>query len=256
MKVSIITVCFNQKNNISETIESVLSQNYNNIEYILVDGSSSDGSLEIINDYSSNIDCLISAPDNGVYNAINKGLLKVTGDIVGLLHAGDLFYDNNVISNLVSCFKQEDSDLIYGHSVVYSEDSKKIIRKNVSPKYKDNLMKFGWFPSHQSIYLKSSVFDRCGYFNEDYKIAADYEFLLRALIVHKLKAKRLDMFLLKFHLGGVSSKNIMSVVESNYECFMAWKQNNLKIAFYTLPLKITRKIFQTIFHFLGLSKNG
>jgi glycosyltransferase len=249
LKVSIITVCFNQKNNISETIESVLSQNYNNIEYILVDGSSSDGSLEIINDYSSNIDCLISEPDNGIYNAINKGLLKVTGDIVGLLHAGDLFYDNNVISNVVSCFKQGDSDLIYGHSVVYTEDRKKIIRKNVSPKYKDNLMKFGWFPSHQSIYLKSSVFDQCGDYNEDYKIAADYEFLLRVLLVHKLKAKRLDMFLLKFHLGGVSSKNIMSVVESNYECFIAWKNNNLTIPFYTLPLKIIKKIIQIIFQF-------
>ena len=144
---------------------------------------------------------------------------------------------------------QGDFDLIYGHSVVYSEDRKKIIRKNVSPKYKDNLMKFGWFPSHQSIYLKSSVFDQCGNYNEDYKIAADYEFLLRVLLVHKLKAKRLDMFLLKFHLGGVSSKNIMSVVESNYECFIAWKNNNLTIPFYTLPLKIFKKIIQIIFQF-------
>ena len=249
MKISIITVCFNEQKNISETIESVLSQNYKDIEYILIDGGSSDGSLETINSYSSDIDYLISEPDNGIYNAINKGLLKVTGDIVGLLHAGDLFYDNNVISNVVSCFKQCDSDLIYGHSVVYSEDRKKIIRKNVSPKYKDNLMKFGWFPSHQSIYLKSSVFDQCGDYNEDYKIAADYEFLLRVLLVHKLKAKRLDMFLLKFHLGGVSSKNIMSVVESNYECFIAWKNNNLTIPFYTLPLKIIKKIIQIIFQF-------
>ena len=249
MKLSIITVCFNQQKNISETIESVLSQNYKDIEYILIDGGSSDGSLEIINDYSSDIDCLISEPDNGIYNAINKGLSKATGDIIGLLHAGDLFYDNNVISNVVSCFKQGDSDLIYGHSAVYAEDRKKIIRKNVSPKYKDNLMKFGWFPSHQSIYLKSSVFDQCGDYNEDYKIAADYEFLLRVLLVHKLKAKRLDMFLLKFHLGGASSKNIMSVVESNYECFIAWKHNNLNISFYTLPLKIIKKIIQIIFQF-------
>ena len=249
MKISIITVCFNQQKNISETIESVLSQNYKDIEYILIDGGSSDGSLEIINDYSSDIDYLISEPDNGIYNAINKGLSKATGDIIGLLHAGDLFYDNNVISNVVSCFKQGDSDLIYGHSVVYAEDRKKIIRKNVSPKYKDNLMKFGWFPSHQSIYLKSSVFDQCGNYNEDYKIAADYEFLLRVLLVHKLKAKRLDMFLLKFHLGGMSSKNIMSVVESNYECFIAWKNNNLTIPFYTLPLKIIKKIIQIIFQF-------
>ena len=248
-KISIITVVYNGIQYIEQTIKSVISQDYNNIEYILIDGGSSDGSLESINSYSSDIDYLISEPDNGIYNAINKGLLKATGDIVGLLHAGDLFYDNNVISNVVNCFKQGDSDLIYGHSVVYTEDRKKIIRKNVSPKYKDNLMKFGWFPSHQSIYVKSSVFDQCGGYNEDYKIAADYEFLLRVLLVHKLKAKRLDMFLLKFHLGGVSSKNIMSIMESNYECLIAWRGNNLKISFYTLPFKVTRKILQTIIYF-------
>ena len=249
MKISIITVCLNRQKVIKETIESVLSQNYKDIEYIVIDGGSSDGSLEILNSYFSDIDCLISEPDNGIYSAINKGLSKATGDIIGLLHAGDLFYDNNVISNIAGCFNQGDFDLVYGHSVVYSEDRKKIIRKNVSPTYKDNLMKFGWFPSHQSIYLKSSVFDQCGDYNEDYKIAADYEFLLRVLLVHKLKAKRLDMFLLKFHLGGVSSKNIMSVVESNYECFIAWKNNNLTIPFYTLPLKIFKKIIQIIFQF-------
>jgi glycosyltransferase len=215
----------------------------------VIDGGSSDGSLETINSFSSNIDCLISEPDNGIYQAINKGLSRVTGDVVGLLHAGDLLYDNNVISNVVGRFKQYDSDLIYGHSVVYAEDRKKIIRKNVSPEYKDNLMKYGWFPSHQSIYFKSSVFDQYGNYNENYKIAADYELLLRVLLVHKLKAKRLDMFLLKFHLGGASSKNIMSVVESNYECFNAWKNNNLTIPFYTLPLKIIKKIIQIIFQF-------
>ena len=249
MKISIITICLNRHKVIRETIESVLSQNYNNIEYIVIDGGSSDGSLETINSYSSNIDCLISEPDNGIYQAINKGLSRVTGDVVGLLHAGDLLYDNNVISNVVGRFKQYDSDLIYGHSVVYAEDRKKIIRKNVSPEYKDNLMKYGWFPSHQSIYFKSSVFDQYGNYNENYKIAADYELLLRVLLVHKLKAKRLDMFLLKFHLGGASSKNIMSVVESNYECFNAWKNNNLTIPFYTLPLKIIKKIIQIIFQF-------
>ena len=249
MKISIITICLNRHKVIRETIESVLSQNYNNIEYIVIDGGSSDGSLETINSYSSNIDCLISESDNGIYQAINKGLSRVTGDVVGLLHAGDLLYDNNVISNVVGRFKQYDSDLIYGHSVVYTEDRKKIIRKNVSPEYKDNLMKYGWFPSHQSIYFKSSVFDQYGNYNENYKIAADYELLLRVLLVHKLKAKRLDMFLLKFHLGGASSKNIMSVVESNYECFKAWKNNNLTIPFYTLPLKIIKKIIQIIFQF-------
>lgn len=248
MKISIITICLNQCENIKETIQSVLKQNHKNIEYIIVDGGSSDGSIEIINSFASKIHCFISEPDKGIYNAINKGLSKTSGDVIGLLHAGDVLYDENVISSVNQSFLKNDYDLVYGHSVVYSKDRKKIVRNNVSPEYDDNLMKLGWFPSHQSIYYKSDVFEKCGNFNEYFKIAADYEFLLRVLIGHRLKANRLNMYLVKFYLGGLSSKNIISILKSNYECYISWKHNNLKIAFYTIPMKIFRKILQNLMH--------
>ena len=251
MKISIITICLNKKKVIEDTIVSVLSQKYSNIEYIIIDGGSSDGSIDIINTYSQKIDHIISEPDDGIYSAINKGLKIATGEVIGLLHAGDLFYDNDVLSKIKVFFKENDSELIYGHSVVFDEDRDKLIRKNISPIFKDNLMKFGWFPSHQSVYLKASVFEKCGYYNEDYKIAGDYEFLLRVIHVFKFKAHRIDSFLVKFYLGGVSSKNIMSLMESNYECYKAWKDNNLKISFYTLPLKLLRKLRQNFLQSLG-----
>ena len=247
MKISIITICFNRKHEIKETIESVLSQTYGNIEYILIDGGSTDGSLEIINSYANKIDHVISEPDNGIYNAINKGLKLSTGDIIGLLHAGDLFYDENVLTIIQNAFKDYASDLIYGHSIVCRKNKDKLIRKNISPPYNENLMKRGWFPSHQSIYFKASVFDRCGLYNESFIIAGDYEFLLRVLHVFKLKATMTDIFVVKFHLGGTSSRNLISLIESNYECYKAWKINKLSLPFYTLPLKVVRKIWH---HFI------
>ena len=243
MKISIITICLNRHKVIRETIESVLSQNYNNIEYIVIDGGSSDGSLEIINSYSSKIDRVVSEPDSGIYSAINKGLKLATGEVIGLLHAGDLFYDNNVLSIITKSFKDLESDLIYGHSAVFGKTRDRLVRENISPSYKENLLRFGWFPSHQSIYFKASIFNKYGYYNEGYKIAGDYEFLLRALYVYKLRANMVDIFIIKFYLGGASSKNLLSLFESNYECYKAWKMNNLSLPFYTLPLKVFRKIW-------------
>jgi glycosyltransferase involved in cell wall biosynthesis len=252
MKISIITICLNRKNEIKSTIESVLSQKHRNIEYILIDGGSTDGSSTIINSFSKEIDHIISEPDNGIYSAINKGLKLATGEVIGLLHVGDLFYDDNVLSRVQKYFLDNEPDLIYGHSVVFDKKRVALVRKNISPRYKDNLMKLGWFPSHQSIYFKASVFEKCGYYNEGYKIAGDYEFLLRVLHVFKLRADMLDIFIVRFYLGGASSKNLISLLESNYECYKAWKINNISLPLYTLPLKILRKIWQHLAFKFGL----
>ena len=125
MKISIITICLNRKNEIKSTIESVLSQKHRNIEYILIDGGSTDGSSKIINSFSKEIDHIISEPDNGIYSAINKGLKIATGEVIGLLHAGDLFYDDNVLSRVQKYFLDNEPDLIYGHSVVF--DKKRVV---------------------------------------------------------------------------------------------------------------------------------
>ena len=131
MKISVITICLNMKDHIKETIESVLIQDYNNIEYILIDGGSTDGSLEIINNYFNQIDCVVSESDSGIYSAINKGLKLATGDIIGLLHAGDSFCDKTTLTNIYMSFKKNKSDLIYGHSKVFGRKRNKLIRKNL-----------------------------------------------------------------------------------------------------------------------------
>ena len=197
------------------------------------------------------IDYFISERDTGIYNAINKGIGAATGDIVGLLHAGDVYSDFDVLANVNDAFVRHDTEIVYGHSLVFDKNRNRIVRKNISPVYKESLMKFGWFPSHQSTFFKSSVFSNYGSYNENYKISADYEFLLRLLHVNKIKPVMIDLFIVKFYLGGASSKNIFSVFKSNYECYRAWKKNKLRVPIYTIPLKILRKIMQLRINFFN-----
>lgn len=250
MKISIITISYNDKDVIKETIESVLCQNYHNLEYIVIDGGSNDGSKDIINSFIKNIDNFISERDTGIYNAINKGIRLATGEIIGLLHAGDVFYDSDVLVNVSNAFEKNDTEIVYGHSLVFEKNRKRIVRHNISPTYKDNLMKLGWFPSHQSTFFKISVFSKYGFYDENFKIAADYEFFLRLLYINKIKPVMIDFFLVKFYLGGTSSKNISSILNSNYECYQAWKKNKLRMPIYTIPLKIIRKVTQYRINFL------
>jgi len=249
MKITVITICLNNFSDIEATINSVISQNYNDIEYIVIDGGSTDGTLDIINLYSNNIALFISEKDNGIYNAINKGILMATGDVVGLLHAGDEFYENNVLQSVSERFNNSEVDLIYGHSIILSRKSKAIVRINKSPPYNSKLLKLGWFPSHQSIYAKRSVFDKCGLYKEKYNIAGDYEFFLRVAMVCKVRIERIDMFFIKFYLGGASTNGIKNRFLSNYECVLAWKENNLKMPVYTIFYKILRKIYQKVLWF-------
>lgn len=246
MKVSIITICFNNEVGISDTINSVLNQNYSEIEYIIVDGASKDNTLNIIKSYGNKISKVISEPDRGIYDAINKGIKQSTGDIVGLIHAGDELFDDFVVEKIVQHFKNNDIDALYGHSKIVSEDGKKVVRINKSPSYNENLFRRGWLPSHQSFYVKRELFDKLGYYNIRYKIAADYDLLLRFIEIHKIKISLLDIFIVKFKLGGTSTKNISSIIEGNKECIKAWRENGLKISFYTFPMKFFRKGVQFI----------
>lgn len=255
MKISIVTICLNNEKNLKQTIESVLSQNYENIEYIVIDGGSSDGTLEILDLFSTSIDVLVSETDNGIYSAMNKGISRASGEIVGILNSGDVYYDNKVLTNIADCFHNTKAELIYGHSLVFDRTKSRVVRKNISPAYNENLMKRGWFPSHQSIFCKTSVFKKCGFYNESYKIASDYEFLLRVINVYKIEPFRLNLFIIKFYLGGVSSKNLRNIYLSNLECYSAWKDNNLKMPMYTIPLKILRKTFQNLLQLISFEKS-
>lgn len=246
MRISIISICYNNEEEIARTIESVINQTYLNIEYLVVEGASKDKTLEVVYRYKKHISKIISEPDIGIYDAINKGIKAATGDVVGLIHAGDELFDNFVIEKIANHFKENDIEALYGHSKIYSEDGQKIVRVNRSPEYKNNLFRMGWFPSHQSFYAKRELFEIYGYYNLKYKIAADYELLLRFLYIHKIKVKLLDEYIVKFKLGGASTKSAQNIIQLNKECIAAWKDNGLNIPFYTIPLKLACKIIQVL----------
>lgn len=242
-KISIITISFNNETDIEETLKSVVSQNYNNIEYIVIDGDSTDATQNIIEQYHKYIDTFVSEPDKGIYDAINKGLKRSTGDIVGLIHAGDRLFDDKVLSKVVRHFENNDIDASYGHSVLVNKEDKPV-RVNKSPEFRKSLFKRGWMPSHQSIYLRRELLDKLGYYRLDFGGSGDYEFVLRYFYFNNLKVKRLDEFILKFALGGSSTTNYSRLFKRQNVHRECWVANGENPPFYMVPLKLLRKVPQ------------
>lgn len=242
MKISIITICYNNEKDIIPTIESVIHQTYTDIEYIIIDGGSKDSTMKIVEKYKNHISKIISEPDKGIYDAINKGITLATGDIIGLIHAGDFLYNDEVIEKINDHFEMNPEDeAIYGHAIAINS-KKKIVRVDKSPQFSKSLFKRGWFLPHESFYAKRYLFEKYGLYNLKYKIAADYELVLRFLYFNNIKVNLLDDYIFYFSIGGTSSKNIKNIIKQNIECIDAWRINEECIPFYTIPLKIIRKI--------------
>ena len=206
MKVSIITSCYNREATICDAIESVLGQDYPNIEYIVVDGASTDDSLKIIREYDGRIHTIVSEPDHGMYEAINKGLKLATGDIVGLMHSDDFFYSRDTVSKLVAEFEKTHADLIYGNGIyVNAEHTERIVRNWVSGKYSKPKMRRGWLPLHPTVYMKRECLEQHGLYDESYKIAADSDFLVRYMYKGNLKIHYLNEYIVRMRMGGLST---------------------------------------------------
>ena len=240
IKISIVTICFNNADVIRPTIESVINQDYGNIEFIVIDGNSTDQSLNIIREYAHQIKRLISEPDKNLYDAINKGMKLATGEVVGLIHAGDRLFNGEVIRKIAAHFMTYDIDLMYGHSILVN-DRDLPVRVNKSPTFRRSLVKRGWMPSHQSIYVRRKLLDRIGYYNLDLHPSSDYEFFLRYFYFNKLKIKRLDQFILRFSMGGMSTKNYLNNLRSQEQQMKGWVINGENPPFYLVPLKLARK---------------
>ena len=205
MKVSIITTCFNREKTIRGCIESVLNQDYPEIEYIVVDGASSDSSLSVINEYKDRIAVIVSEPDNGMYEGINKGIRMATGDVIGLVHSDDFLYSNQTISHIVEQFNQTGADFLYGNGLfVDSADTNKV-RVWKGGKYRLWKVKHGWLPLHPTCYIRRDVILKRGLYNETYKIAADSDFLLRYLINGDTTVTYLNEYIIKMRMGGLST---------------------------------------------------
>lgn len=246
MKISVITVCYNSESYIRDCIESVINQSYSNLEYIIVDGKSTDGTLKIIENYKYYIHKLISESDTGIYNAMNKGILCATGDIIGILNSDDYFADNKIIERIVQAFQQEKAiDAIYGDvQFVKPNNLDKVVRYYSSKKFTPFKFRYGFMPAHPSFYVKHEWFEKLGYYREDYQIAADYELLIRFLYKQKLKCKYIEMPFVSMRTGGISNKSFKSNYILNKEIIRACEENGIKTNLFNVYSKYFIKIFE------------
>lgn len=245
MKISIITVSFNSEATIETTFKSVANQKYKDIEYILVDGGSTDNTLNIAKKYNDVITKLISEPDKGLYDAMNKGIQMATGDVIGLINSDDLFCDPKALEKVIDVFtKNKNLDSVYADLFYVSQhDTNKIVRRWVTGKQRP--FKYGWHPAHPTFYIKKSVYDQYGLFDLSYKLAADFEIMLRFLDKYKISTVYLAAPLVKMRLGGETNKSFKNIYNQNLECLRAFKKNGLKVFKTLYPFfRIVPKFFQ------------
>lgn len=244
-KVSVITVCFNNISTIKDTIDSVLGQTYKNIEYIIIDGGSTDGTVELVKSYGNRISKFISEPDKGIYDAINKGIKLASDDVIGVLNSDDFFYNNNVIERVAQTFNGNEINAVYG-DIQFVDPIKisRIVRYYSSKHFNIGKFKFGFMPAHPSFYAKKELFEKLGYYKTDYKIAADYELLIRFLYVNKIKYEYLEMPFVSMRTGGVSNKSICSNLILNKEILRACKENGIRTNYLNIYSKYFLKLFE------------
>lgn len=245
MKISVITISFNSANTIEDTIQSVLSQNYSAIEYIIVDAASTDGTLNIVEKYKSKISKVISEKDDGIYFALNKGISMATGDVIAFIHADDFYASETVLSSVMKLFSDENVESVYGDlNYVDRLDTSKVLRNWKSGAYKTELFLDGWMPPHPAFFLKKVCYEKFGAYNTSFSLAADYELMLRMLYKNKITTHYIPEVLVKMRTGGMSNVSISNRITANREDRRAWKVNGLKPGIFTLIKKPLSKINQ------------
>lgn len=246
IKISIITATYNSGETIRDTIESVLNQDYPNIEHIIVDGASKDNTLSIVQSYGDKIAKVVSEPDKGIYDAMNKGIRMATGDIVGILNSDDFFDAPNVLSLIASEFKNNPKlDGVYSNLFYVEQNNpSKIVRHWVSKPFKQKSFFYGWHPPHPTLYLKKEVYEKYGCFNLDFPLAADFELMLRFFEKYKINTKYIDFTTIRMRLGGATSKNWENVRKQNVECLKAFKTNGFKAPILYPAYRLFPKLLQ------------
>jgi len=245
MKFSLVTATYNSAATIANCIESVNRQTHADVEHIIIDGASKDNTLEVIQSMPNLVTTIVSEPDKGIYDAMNKGIALATGDVVGILNSDDLLCDPEAIEKVVRIFEANPSlDAVYADLYyVDQQDTNKIVRRWTTGEKKP--FSKGWHPAHPTLYLKKSVYDRFGLFNLDLRLAADFEIMLRFIEKHHIKLHYLPERLVKMRLGGATNKSLGNIYKQNLECLKAFHVNNLPVNPVLYPFyRIVPKLFQ------------
>ena len=243
--ISIITVSFNSRETITDTIESVAAQTHPRIEHIVVDGASTDGTLEVLQRFRGTLSKVVSEPDEGIYAAMNKGLAMATGDVVGTLNSDDVYVDENVLGIVAEVFQNDAVDVCYG-DIFYVEkgDLNRIVRHWKSEPYRPGLFEQGWMPPHPAFFIRRRVLGRVGPFEASYRFAADFDFMLRALHVQQLRSTYLARELVKMRVGGETNSSVMNVLKGNIEAYRSCRKYGLGVSPLFIAKKILRKLPQ------------
>ncbi|RYU90395.1 glycosyltransferase [Mucilaginibacter terrigena] len=245
LKISVITVCYNAQSTIEQSILSVISQDYDNIEYIIIDGASSDNTVPIIKKHEKDVQRFISEPDKGIYDAMNKGIALAQGDVIGILNADDFFAGNHVLNDIANAFANNHAEIVYG-DLDYIKPGGSIIRKWRTGQYKKGMFNRGWMPPHPTFYCKKTLFEKFGNYSLEFGTAADYELMLRFMHLKQASVYYLQKVLVKMSVGGVSNKNIINRINALLFDLKAMYHNKIifpPIALLFKPLRKLRQFF-------------
>jgi len=228
-RISVITVCFNSETTLGDTLRSVAVQTWPQVEHIIVDGASTDGTLELVRQQGAHVAKLISEPDRGIYDAMNKGVRLASGDIVVFLNADDFYADDGVLSRVAQAMTHERLDALMGDTEFFDpERPDRQLRRYNSGRFRPDRIAWGWMPAHPGLFMRRAVYDAAGPFKTDYRIAGDFEFIARVFSKQKLRYRHLDEVLVKMRIGGVSTGGIRSTIRLNREVLRACRQNGIK----------------------------
>lgn len=228
MKVSVVTAVFNRSGTIADAIASVQSQTHQNVEHVVQDGGSTDGTLEIVARMANESTRLVSAHDNGIYDAINRGIERATGDIIGLMHSDDQFAHDRVLEKVAARFDDPAIDGVFGDlDYVSASDPDRIVRHWRSGEFQHAKLKRGWMPPHPTLYLRREVFKRCGLYDTSFRIAADYDAMLRYLVHGRIAVAYIPEVLVKMRVGGESNRSLERILHKSREDYRAIRRNNV-----------------------------
>lgn len=245
MRVSIITVVYNAVNTIESTLLSVAQQTFPNVEYLVIDGGSSDGTQEVISSHGHGIAKFVSEPDHGIYDAMNKGIALATGDVIGFLNADDVYADGNVLARVAAIMERHHLDALYGDVAFFRhENPERAIRRYSSAHFRPDRIAWGWMPAHPALFVKREVFQKTGPFRTDYRIAGDFEFVARAFGKQPLRYRHLPEVLVRMRMGGVSTSGWRNTLLLNREVLRACRENGIQTNLLKVLSKYPAKLLE------------
>lgn len=228
LKISVITAVYNNRDTVAQALDSVLAQTHPDIELVVIDGGSTDGTREVLQDYADRLAVLVSEPDRGIYDALNKGIARASGEVVGFLHSDDLFSDASVLSRVASAFADPLVDAVYGDLLyVRKDDPSRVVRTWRSAAFSAARLAHGWMPPHPTFYVRRAVYARLGGYDISYRIAADYDCVLRLLGKGGIRAAYIPEVLVKMRVGGASNRSLKNILQKSCEDYRALRANGV-----------------------------